>query len=343
MLVLISEFGCDPTNIKDRNGVSPLHVACKKGNLSLVRTLIRDYHADFNDRDSLGGTPFAWALNYRRDEVMLVLISEFGCDPTNIKGRNGVSPLHVACEKGNLSLVRTLIRDYHADINDKDRFGNAPFILALENGKDEVINMLVLISEFGYNPTNIKGRNDVSPLHIACKKGNLSLVRTLIHDCHADINDKDRFGNAPFILALENGKDEVINMLVLISEFGYNPTNIKGRNDVSPLHIACKKGNLSLVRTLIHDCHADINDKDISGKTPFTFALENERDEVMLVLISEFGCDPTNIKGVLGVSSLHVACKKGNLSLVRTLIRDYHADIAKSRRSLWQNTLCIGT
>ena len=59
MLVLISEFGSDPTNIKDRNGVSPLHVACKKGNLSLVRTLIRDYHADFNDRDSLGGTPFA--------------------------------------------------------------------------------------------------------------------------------------------------------------------------------------------------------------------------------------------------------------------------------------------
>ena len=325
MLVLISEFGCDPTNIKDRNGVSPLHVACEKGSLSLVRTLICDYHADFNDRDSLGGTPFAWALNYRRDEVMLVLISEFGCDPTNIKDRNGVSPLHVACKKGNLSLVRTLIRDYHADFNDRDSLGGTPFAWALNYRRDEV--MLVLISEFGCDPTNIKGRNGASPLHVACEKGNLSLVRTLIRDYHADINDKDRFGNAPFILALENGKDEVINMLVLISEFGYNPTNIKGRNDVSPLHIACKKGNLSLVRTLIHDYHADINDKDISGKTPFTLALENERDEVMLVLISEFGCDPTNIKGVLGVSSLHVACKKGNVSLVRTLIRDYHADI----------------
>ena len=323
MLVLISEFGFGPTNIMDRYGTSPLHVACKKGNLSLVRTLIRDYHADLNDKDYFGGTPFTWALNYRRDEVLLVLISEFGCDLTNIKGRNDISPLHVACMNGNLSLVRTLIHDYLTDLNDKDHFGNTPFVLALENERDEV--MLVLISEFGYNPTYIKGRYGVSSLHVACKKGNLSLVRTLIRDYHADLNDKDHFSNTPFVLALENERDEV--MLVLISEFGYNPNyNIKGRH-VSPLHVACKKGNLSLVRTLIRDYHADFNDKDHFSNTPFVLALENERDEVMLVLISEFGYNPNyNIKG-RHVSPLHVACKKGNLSLIRTLIRNYHADL----------------
>ena len=321
MLVLISEFGCDPTNIKGINGASPLHVACMKGNLSLVRTLICDYHADLHDKDNFGKTPFTLALVYERDEVMLVLISEFGCDPTNIKDSNLVSPLHVACKKGNPSLVRALIRDYHADLNDKDSLGGTPFSWALKNERDEV--MLVLISEFGCDPTNIKDRYGVSPLHVACKKGNLSLVRTLICDYHADFNNRDYFGGTPFKWALENERDEV--MLVLISEFGCNPTNIKDRNGVSPLHVACKKGNLSLVRT--RDYHADLNDKDSLGGTPFSWALENERDEVMLVLISEFGYDPTNIKGEDGVSPLHVACKKGNLSLVMTLIRDYHADL----------------
>ena len=276
MLLLITKLKCDPS-IKGICNRSPLHVACEKGNLSLVRTLIRDYHADLNDKDSSGETPFTLALE-------LVLISEFGCDPTNIKDRYGVSPLHVACKKGNLSLVRTLICDYHADLNDKDEFGKTPFTLALEYERDEV--MLVLISEFGYDP---KDRYGVSPLHVACKKGNPSLVRTLICDYHAN-------GKTLFTLALENERDEV--MLVLISEFGCDPTNIKCRKGVSPLHVACKKGNLSLVRTLILDYQAGLNKKDSYGKTPFIKALENERDEVMLVLISEFRYDPTNIKGI---------------------------------------------
>ena len=319
MLVLISEFGCDPTNIKGGLGVSPLHVACKKGNLSLVRTLICDYHANLNE-DISGNTPFTLAME-NRNEVMLVLISEFGYDPTNIKGRYGASrALHVACKKGNLSLVRTLICDYHADLNDEDSYGKTPFTLALENERDEV--MLVLISEFGYDPTNIKGRYGASrALYVACKKGNLCLVRTLIHEYHTDLNDEDSYGKTPFTLALENERDEV--MLVLISEFGCDPTNTKDRNGVSPLHVACKKGNLSLVRTLIHDYHADLNDKDSCGKTPLTLALDNERVEVMLVLISEFGCDPSKIKWSL----LLIACKKGNFSLLKTLVYDYHMDL----------------
>ena len=324
LLWLISKFGCNPT----KKGESLLHIACRKGYLNIIRTLIHDYHADLNDGvgyngihftlalDNVGKTPFILALENERDEVMLVLISEFGYDPTNIKGRNGVSPLHVACKKGNLSLVRTLIRDYHADINDKDSYDETPFTLALNNWRDEV--MLVLISEFGYDPTNIKGKHDVLPLHVACKKSNLNLVRTLIRDYHADLNDKDIFGNTPIILAIENERNEV--MLVLISEFA---TNIKSKIGVS-LHVACEKGNLNLVRTLIRDYHAVFNDRDALDGTPFTWALENERDEVMLVLISEFGCDPTNR---FGVSPLLVACKKGNFSLLKTLVHDYHLDL----------------
>ena len=163
ILFIITKLKCDP-NIKGEYNRSLLHVACKKGNLSLVRTLIRDCHADLNDKDSFGSTLFALALKSGRDEVMLVLISEFGCDPTNTKGLFNQSPLHIACMHDNLNLVKTLICDYHANSNDKDTFGNTPFTLAINHWRDKV--MLVLISEFGCDPTNIKGRNGVSPLHV---------------------------------------------------------------------------------------------------------------------------------------------------------------------------------
>ena len=176
--------------------------------------------------------------------------------------------------------------------------------IALNYEKDEVI--LFIITKLKCDP-NIKGiYYHRSPLHVVCKKGNLNLVRSLIHDYHADLNDKD---NTPFTFALENERDEV--MLVLISEFGYDPTNIMCRNGVSSLHVAC---NFRLIRTLICDYHADLNDRDSYGRTPFIYAIDNRRDEVLLVL--NFGVIPlrTNIKGRYGVSPLHVASMNGNLT-----------------------------
>ena len=141
--------------------------------LDIIKTLID--HTVQDDKGTIGDKLLKIALNYEKDKVILFIITKFKCDP-NIKGRYyHRSPLHVTCEKGNLSLVRTLIRDYH-DLNNKDSFGETPFTRAHDNRRDEV--MLVLISEFGYDPTNIK--------HVACMNGNFSLVRTLIHDYHAD-------------------------------------------------------------------------------------------------------------------------------------------------------------
>ena len=313
MLVLISEFGYDPTDIKGDDGVSSLLVACKKGNLSLVRTLIRDYHADLNNKEFYGKTPFTLALENERDEVMLVLISEFGCDPTNIKGRYGVSPLHVACKKGNLSLVRTLIRDYHTDINDKESYGKTPFTLALENERDEV--MLVLISEFGCDPSNIKW----SLLLVACKKSNFGLLKTLVYDYHMDFNDKDCLS---FKMALENERDEIALGLF---DYGYDP-KAKDEHGRSLLHIACEKGRLGVARALILNKHLELDDRDSDGNTPLTLAAENGREEVVLALISEFGCDPNN-KDSKGRSLLHVALYGGWYGLLKTLLNNFNFDL----------------
>ena len=66
---------------------------------------------------------------------MLILIKEFGCDST-VKGKFGQSLLHNACQSGNVSLVRTLIRDFKADVTVRDDDKDLLINIALFNGKE---------------------------------------------------------------------------------------------------------------------------------------------------------------------------------------------------------------
>ena len=58
-------------------------------------------------------------------------MSEFGCDPND-----GVS-LHTACKDSNMKMVKSLILDHGANVNDKDVDGNTPLHLTTKNVKND--------------------------------------------------------------------------------------------------------------------------------------------------------------------------------------------------------------
>ena len=315
ILALITEFGCD-TNIADSDGWTLLHNACKEGNVYLVRTLIQEHKADITAKNENGNMPVHIAAKYDRGEVILALITEFGCD-TNIANSNGWTLLHYACKAGNnVSLVRTLI-EHKADTTAKNKRGDMPVHIAAYNGRGETI--MALITEFGCD-ANIADSDGWTLLHYACKAGNVSLVRTLIEH-KADITAKNKEGDMPVHIAAYNGRGETI--MALITEFGCD-ANIEDSDGWTLLHYACKAGNVSLVQTLIEH-KADITAKNKEGDMPVHIAVCNDIGEVILALITEFGCD-TNIANSNGWTLLHYACKAGNVSLVRTLIK-HKADI----------------
>ena len=315
ILALITEFGCD-TNIAGSNGWTLLHYACKEGNVNLVRTFI-EHKADITAKNNQSNMPVHIAVKYNRGEVILALITEFGCD-TNIADSNGSTLLHYACKAGNVSLVRTLI-EHKADITAKNNQGNMPVHIAANYGREEIT--VALITEFCCDP-NIANSNDWTLLHYACKAGNVSLVRTLIEH-KADITAKNNQGDIPVHIAANYGREEIT--VALITEFCCDP-NIANSNDWTLLHYACKAGNVSLVRTLIEH-KADITAKNNQGDMPVHIAADYDKEEVTLALITEFGCDP-NMKGSDGQSLLHYACKRGNISLVQTLVQEHRGALS---------------
>ena len=115
------------------------------------------------------------SVNSRTDryghEVAEMLAKEFG---PSVKDLDGQSLLHVACEQGNVNLVRTILRDGKADVTARDDEGNTPLHVAAMRGRKDVV--LSLIDEFGCD-VNVTGQLGRSLLHSACLSNNGSLVR----------------------------------------------------------------------------------------------------------------------------------------------------------------------
>ena len=316
-LFLIKEFGCD-INIRGPLGKTLLHRVCESGSVSLVLSLIHDYNADTNARDKVYNTPLHVAVWHERKKVAWFLIKKFGCD-INIRDPSGKTLLHRVCKYGSVSLVQSLIRDYNADTNARDNEKNTPLHVAVLNGKKEIA--FFLIETFGCD-INIRDPSGKTLLHRMCKSGNVSLV-PLIYDYNADINARDIESNTPLHVAVLNGKKEVA--LFLITKFGCD-INIRDTSGKTLLHRMCSRhGSISLVQSLIHDYNADTNARDDKKNTPLHVAALYGKKEVMLSLI-KLGCDIT-LKGSLGRSLLHQACRGGNVSLVQSLICDQNADI----------------
>ena len=72
---------------------------------------------------------------------------------------------------------------YNADINARDSRGNTPLHLACQTGDLDIILTLMR-----YNPTLIYNENGYSPLHTSAKGNHVSIVDTLKTKFGWDVN-----------------------------------------------------------------------------------------------------------------------------------------------------------
>ena len=318
-IALINEFSCN-TSVNWGKSGTLLHIACQKGYLNLVQTLIRDHNADVNERDNDNNTPLQVAVQEGKEDIATALINEFSCNTSVKGGWFGITLLHSACKGDCLNLVRTLIRDYNADVNARDDRNYTPLYLAAQAGNENIA--ITLINEFSCS-TSVKGWFGRTLLHSACEGGCLNLVRTLIRDHNADVNARDDDNITPIHLAAQAGKEDIA--IALINEFSCS-TSVKGKSGRTLLHIACERGCLTLVRTLMQDCNVDINAQDDNEDTPLHLAAQEGEEDIAIALINEFSCS-ASVKGRYGRTVLHSACKEGCLNLVQTLMQDRNIDI----------------
>lgn len=189
--------------------------------------------------------------------------------------------LHSACYNQNVGLVHTL----------------------LMNMKPNNINKK--LTDYS-NP--ISG----TPLQIACRLGNLEIVRLLV-EAGADKEIKDVGRQSPLSIAISNNHFDVTRYLI---EVGAD-VHSKGPNNLQPIHFACAYGRKKIIELLLSK-GIDINQMDSlkSSLLDFTTDLNGGNLEATITLI-ENGIDKEYYS-----TAFKWACWRNNLKIAEYLLEN---------------------
>src|SRR5712671_5755061 len=159
---------------------------------------------DVNSCDNTCRTPLQ-VIQWDGNGVGLLLL-EHGADP-GVRDDDGQTPLHAASRSGCLKFAQRLL-ELGVDVNSRDNKGRTPLPMMLWNSH----NVGLLLLEHGADP-GIRDDDGQTPLHVASRKGNLSITQQLLK-FDIDVNSHDHQGHTPFQMAVEGGHDEVEKLLL---------------------------------------------------------------------------------------------------------------------------------
>lgn len=181
-----------------------------------------------------------WAVDFNNLLFTRFLIENYDMN-LNIKDKYGYTPLHIACECGNLPIVQCLV-EKGADIEEKDECR----------------------------------RNF---LHLVCKQGNLPIAQYLIEK-GVNIEEKDDEGKTPLHTVCEYPYITTINLLPVAQCLILEGADIEARDnrEETPLHLAASHDNLFMVIYLVKN-GADMEARDKNRRTPYMLASNREFDD----------------------------------------------------------------
>ena len=211
----------DPNSV-DRHGFTPLHTAVKHGHLEMVRWFIEN-GANLNAQTENGLTPLVLSIMNDHEQIAMRLL-DGGAEPLLRSGLNGWTAVHYGVSSSFPRKLFQKLARMGIHVNLRDKFGNTPLMLAIENGSFKVLSIFQDFPKLDWDQFNDLGE---TALHIAAMRHSTDFVQRLLWA-------------------------------------GANP-NIRRRHDgFTPLHICAVECQIKCVRILLMDprVRTDILDAD---------------------------------------------------------------------------------
>ena len=278
---------------KDEVGFSPLHWACRSGELTVVKMLVRN-GARVRVIENAGRTCFMFAAAFGHTEIVRYLVD---ADHTALNLRNRMPDMRDQKGDAKWSALFYAIDQNHADV----------VKVLIDAGAD----------------IELKGARRCSPLHFACCSGKLEVVKMLVR-AGADVSVTDNKGHTCLTIAADNGHTETVRSLLCLPEADVNQSDING---LTSLNHAVTQKHSDVVQVLI-DAGADVEANNI-GLTPLHRACKCGALEIVQMLV-EAGAD-VRVVDHHGITCLMGAAYIGRTETVRYLVGLPEVDVNRNR------------
>lgn len=272
------------TNVPNKRGETPLHLAAKHNNCTVMRQLLDNYAhcAYFDARDKSDTTPLFHAVKHVEATRLLI---DFGAD-VNARNRYGTTPLiamPATSSVGRLSVTRLLL-NAGANLNACDNDGMTALHMACDDDDDKWAKLLLergadvnangstgtplhcaaelgsvecvrLLLQWGADTRAIRPKNKTTALHYAVQRDRKRDITQLLVEAGADVNAADSEGAMPMHELL---RKHIQRRLFLDDE---EEEEYEADNDDD------NETTIDMVRLLVKN-GADINAIDNDGHTP---------------------------------------------------------------------------
>jgi ankyrin repeat protein len=297
-LRFLHEQGVD-FNAPGAGGKRPLHISSQAGDYDKVAFLLT-HGASVDVTDDSGNNSLQLSILYGKDSIAELLIAH----KTDITHRNqaGKDAFYLSLELKRIALSQKIAP--LIDINARNTQGKTYAILAIEEGKHEILNNL-LACKINIRITDSNGEN---ALDKSAQRGDLTSLAMICTNTPAIIHDvNQKNGYTALTHSIRYGQYDA---MVYLIDRGAKATIID-KDGRTLLHHAEKLQNPAIVAYLVQKQKLSVDAQDNNGYTPFHCAAAQNNVAMMKELRQRNASIALTTKK--GDSPAHTAAQKGSL------------------------------
>ena len=315
---------------REGNTYDKLYNSALKGQLTTVKDILKNHNGTLEPDENGQTSLYAACIGNHPDIVSMFI--DAGYD-VNHQDNDGKTPLHIAFENHAPELAQTLITQFKASTEIRDKQNWTPFHTAIDRGYfcySQELSEKFLHEDVGTRISWIQ-------LQAASFQENTQDVRFLL-DANTDVNHRSSAVYTALHIGVNKSNIDLVTLL-LDQNLNVNSVTIDGK---TALHIAVDKGEDAIIQKLLAK-KADPSLKDVLGNTSLHIAVQlkqetkpwlvNTRPSYMSPSLAPYHvCSEHTVRAIIdhganvnavnnrGQTALWCACVDGHESIVNILL-----------------------